>query len=205
MTIEKAQHKWTSLVTADRQDILAVDAADREWAALLPARVLMHLRGLRGRDAALGMPVDRLEHSLQCATRAYRDNRSNEYVVCALLHDLGDVLAPYDHAALAACVLEPFVSERLHWVVAHHALFQGYYYFHHLGHDRFAGERYRDHPWYPDAVEFCERFDQCSFDPGYPSHPLEFFEPAIREVMASHRSGEGCTSIEAAGLVRRRD
>ena len=128
-------------------------------------------------------------------------------MVCALVHDVGDVLAPYDHGALAACVLKPFVSERLHWMVAHHALFQGYYYFHHLGHDRFARERYRDHLWYGDAVEFCERFDQCSFDLGYASHPLEFFEPAIREVIGRHRAAPelGCTSIEAAELARLRD
>jgi len=163
-----------------------------------------HLEALRGRDGSVGMPIDRLEHSLQCATRAYRDNRSNEYVVCALVHDIGDVLAPYDHAALAATVLRPFVSERLHWIVAHHALFQGFYFFHHLGHDRFSRERHRQHPWYDDAVEFTERFDQCSFDPGYSCHPLEFFEPAVRQVLGAHRTaqGQGCTSIEAAGLAR---
>ncbi len=200
---ERAQRTWTSLAGLDRADILAVNAADREWGAALPARVLTHLQALRGRDASVGMPVDRLQHSLQCATRAYRDNRSNEYVACALLHGLGDALAPYSHAALVVCVLKPFVSERLHGIVEHHALCRGYYYFHHLGHAGFARKRYRDQHWYGDAAEFRERFDQCWFDPAHASRPLDFIEPAVHEVMDSRRSalGQGCTSIEAAGLA----
>jgi predicted HD phosphohydrolase len=144
------------------------------------------------------MPVDRLEHSLQCATRAYRANRSDDYVVCALLHDVGDILMPYDHAALAADIVKPFVSERLHWIVQQHALFQGYYYFHHLGMDRDARDRYLHHAWYADAVEFSERFDQASFDPGYPSLPLEFFESAVQQVMATPLGGASC----GEGLLR---
>jgi predicted HD phosphohydrolase len=184
MTTRAGKPEWTSLDTAGRADILAVEAVDQKWAAQLASRVLTHLQALRGlRDAAV-MPIDRLEHSLQCATRAYRDNRSDDYVVCALLHDLGDLLMPYNHGALAASIVKPFVSERLHWIVQQHGMFQGYYYFHHLGLDRHARDRYLDHPWYADAVEFCERFDQCSFDPGYTSLPLDFFEPAVHRVMA---------------------
>lgn len=187
MTTERRKPQWTSLLVATRADIVAVDDADRQWAALLPDRVLVHLETLRRNDAEGTMPIDRLEHSLQCATRAYRDNRSDDYVVCALLHDIGDVLAPYDHAALAACLIKPFVSERLHWMIEHHALFQGYYYFHHLGRDRFARERYQDHPWYGDTVEFCEHFDQCSFDSSYSSKPLAFFRPALYSVLNLRR------------------
>jgi predicted HD phosphohydrolase len=181
----KVKPRWTSLLAADRADILAVQAAEKEWAGELTSRVLTHLQGLRGLRDATVMPVDRLEHSLQCATRAYRDNRSDDYVVCALLHDIGDVLMPHNHAALAAHIVQPFVSARLHWMVEQHALFQGYYYFHHLGLNRDARDRYLHHAWYADAVEFCERFDQCSFDPGYPSLPLEFFEPAVQQVLGA--------------------
>jgi predicted HD phosphohydrolase len=179
--------KWASLATAGRAEILAVEAVEQECAAQLPSRVLTHLRALRGLREAAAMPIDRLEHSLQCATRAYRDNRSDEYVVCALLHDLGDLLLPYDHATLAACIIKPFVSERLHWIVQQHAVFQGYYFLHHLGLDRHARDRHLTNPWYGDAVDFCDQFDQCSFDPRYSSLPLEFFEPAVHRVMTTPR------------------
>jgi predicted HD phosphohydrolase len=54
-------------------------------------------------------PVDRLEHSLQCATLAQRDGKDNEYMVCALLHDIGDTLASYNHHDVATAILKPFV------------------------------------------------------------------------------------------------
>ncbi len=128
-----------------------------------------------------------LTHSLQTATRAKRDGRDNEYVVCALLHDIGDTLACANHGDLAATILEPFVSEKNHWIVKHHAIFQGYYFFHHLGLDRNMRDRYRDHQWWRDCAEFCEKYDQNSFDPKYDTLPLEAFEPAVRELFALPR------------------
>ena len=144
--------------------------------------VLNLLRSLAG--PKLGYPIDRYQHSLQTATRALRDEADEETVVAALLHDIGDVHAPDNHSALAAAVLEPYVSERTHWVVKHHGLFQGYYYFHHLGHDRDARERFRGHPHFQACAEFCERWDQTSFDPDYDTQPLESFEPLVRRVFA---------------------
>ena len=110
--------------------------------------------------------MDRLTHSLQTATRAKRDGRDDEYVVCALIHDIGDTLASANHADLAATILEPFVSEQNHWIVKHHAIFQGYYFFHHLGMDRNLRDQFRDHPWWKDCAAFCEKYDQNSFDAG---------------------------------------
>src|SRR5690242_7763029 len=104
MANEEHKPRWTSLLGAAREDILEAAAAEREWAERLPERVIEHLRALRGLQHVEAMPVDRLEHSLQCATRAYRDNRSEDYVVCALLHDIGDVLMPSAHAEIAACI-----------------------------------------------------------------------------------------------------
>ena len=124
------------------------------------------------------------EHSLQSATRAHRDGADEETVVAALLHDIGDLLAPHNHSELAAAVLRPYVSERTYWVVRQHGLFQSYYYAHHMGGDRNARDRYIDHPWYQDAVDFCHRWDQSSFDPEYESLPLEFFEPMVRRIFA---------------------
>ena len=145
-------------------------------------RLLQTLRGDR-----LGYQVDRYTHSLQTATRAERDGADDETVVCALLHDIGDALAPDNHSAVAAAILRPFVNDRNHWVVRHHGLFQGYYHFHHHGRDRNARDRHRHHPHYRTCVDFCERWDQRSFDPRYDTLPLAHFEPMVRRVFAEPR------------------
>ena len=108
--------------------------------------------------------------------------RALEIVVAALLHDIGDLLAPRSHSEMAASILRPFVSEKTYWIVKHHGLFQMYYYAHHVGGDRNARERFLDHPWYEDAVRFCEEYDQNCFDPEFNSESLEFFEPMLRRV-----------------------
>jgi predicted HD phosphohydrolase len=148
----------------------------------LADNVLALLRSMRG--PKLGYPIDRYDHSLQSATLALRDGAEEEMVVAALLHDIGDVLAPDNHSEFAATVLRPYVSERTAWIIGHHGLFQGYYYFHHLGGDRDARDRYRDHPHFEACVNFCERWDQNAFDPDYDSLPLEHFEPMVRRLFA---------------------
>lgn len=153
------------------------------FAAQLPERVLAHLRLLDGDYG--GFAVDRLTHSLQTATRAERAGRPDDYVLCALLHDIGDTLGSYNHQDVAAAILRPFVDEHLHWMVAHHAEFQGYYYFHLLGLDRDRRERYRSHPDFDLTAEFCAEFDGPAFDPGYPTSPLEHFEPLVRSSLAA--------------------
>jgi predicted HD phosphohydrolase len=150
--------------------------------AALPDRVLRHLK-LLGGDFG-GYPVDRLEHCLQTATRAHRDGRDEEYVVCALLHDIGDQLAPANHAAHAATILKPYVSDANHWMVQHHGIFQGYYFFHHLGLDRDMREQFRGHPHFEHTARFCHLYDQVAFDPNYDSMPLEAFEPMLRRVLS---------------------
>ena len=134
-----------------------------------------------GRDHG-GFPVSRLEHSLQTATRARRDGADDELVLAALLHDVGDLLAPYNHGELAASVIRPYVREQVSWIVEQHGLFQTYYYVHHLGGDRHMRERLRGHRWYDACAGFCEQYDQASFDPKYPSLPLAEFEPLVREI-----------------------
>ena len=143
------------------------------------------LESLRKLDHSLaGYPVSRLGHSLQAATRALRDNADEELVVAALLHDIGDELAPYNHTEIAAAILRPYVRPEVTWIVAQHGLFQNYYYVHHFGGDRNARERLRDHPWYEACVHFCAAWDQCSFDPDYASEPLATFEPLVRRIFA---------------------
>ncbi|MEE3124246.1 MAG: HD domain-containing protein [SAR324 cluster bacterium] len=146
-------------------------------------RLLELLKAMKGDK--LGYQVDRYTHSLQSATRAELDGADEETVVCALLHDLGDVIAPDNHSEVIASILRPYISEKNHWVLKHHGLFQGYYYFHHIGGDRNARERYKDHPFYQDCVDFCEKWDQTSFDPDYPTLPLEYFEPMVRKVLTA--------------------
>jgi predicted HD phosphohydrolase len=145
------------------------------------ARVLDALRLLD--EGNEGYAVSRLEHSLQSATRAYRDGRDVDYVVMCLVHDIGDTLAPRNHGELAAAVLEPYVEPRLTWIAKYHPLFQFHYYGRHVGADPNARDRYREHEWYDDTVEFCERYDENCFDVTYDSMPLEAFAPMLHEVL----------------------
>ena len=116
----------------------------KDFSQRLPDRILAHLRLLDGDYG--GFPIDRYSHCLQTATLAQRDGRDEEYVVCALLHDIGDTLGCYNHPDIAAAILKPFVSEANHWMVQHHGIFQGYNFFHHIGLDR---EHARHVPWPP--------------------------------------------------------
>ena len=176
---------FTRMQDATREDYRLIGKHSLEFFQGLPDRVLRHLELLDGDTG--GYAVSRLTHSLQTATRAERDGRDDEYVVCALLHDIGDTLASANHADLAATILEPFVSEENHWIVKHHAVFQGYYFFHHLGLDRNARDAYRDHPLFRECAAFCQKYDQNSFDPGYDTLPLEHFEPMVRKLFAAPR------------------
>jgi predicted HD phosphohydrolase len=167
--------------TAEDWQIIAAGSID--LAVGLPDRVLDHLRQLGGDYG--GFAVDRLEHSLQTATRAERAGRDDEYVFCALLHDVGDLLGSFNHADIGAAIVQPFVSEQNHWMVEKHAIFQGYYFFHHLGLDRDLREQFRGHEWFDHTAEFCHEFDQPAFDPGYDTLPLDHFEPLVRQIMAA--------------------
>lgn len=166
--------------TADDWEIIADEF--KLYAAALPDRVLAHLRLLDG-DCG-GFPVDRLTHSLQTATRAYRDGRCDEYVVCALLHDIGDTLGSYNHPDIAAAILKPFVSPENLAMVEKHGIFQGYYFFHHLGMNRNLRDQFTGQSFYDVTLEFCEKYDAPAFDPDYDTLPLEFFEPMLRRIMA---------------------
>lgn len=173
---------WTSFETATKEDFLAVDAYEDDFNAGLVDRLLDAVRALD--VPAPAYPVNRYVHSVQAATRAWEDGAAEELVVAALLHDVGDTLSPYNHSQLAAAILRPYVSERTWWIIQHHGVFQGYYFNHHLGGDRNARDRYRDHPYYQAAVDFCHKYDQAAFDPDYPSKPLDFFEPMVRRVFS---------------------
>jgi predicted HD phosphohydrolase len=165
-----------------KEDYVLLDESERRYALGLADRVLESLQRL---DHSLeGYPLSRLGHSLQAATRALRDRADEELVVAALVHDIGDELAPYNHAEIAAGILRPYVREEVTWIVAHHGLFQNYYYVHYFGGDRNARERLRGHPAYDACVHFCAAWDQSSFDPDYANEPLATFEPMVRRIFA---------------------
>ena len=148
----------------------------------LPDRILAHLKLLEGDYG--GFPVDRYSHCLQTATRALRAGRDEEYVVCALLHDIGDTLGSYNHPDVAAAILKPFVSEANHWMVQQHGIFQGYNFFHHINMDRNMRDLYAGMPHYERTAEFIELFDSPAFDPASEILPIGEFEPMVRRVFA---------------------
>jgi predicted HD phosphohydrolase len=173
-----------------REDYELLDRVERQQAQHLPDAILAALRKL---DYSLaGLPVSRLEHSLQAATRALRGGADEELIVAALIHDVGDELAPYNHAEIAAAIIRPYVRAEVTWIVQHHGLFQNYYYVHHLGGDRNARDRFRDHPWYQACADFCAHWDQCSFDPSYPTEPLSAFEPLVRRIFTRPAQDARC-------------
>jgi predicted HD phosphohydrolase len=177
--------QFTAMADGTADDYAKIKIAATAFKRELPSRLMAYLHALDG--ASGGFRIDRLQHSLQTATRAFRDGRDDEYVACALLHDIGDPLAPHNHSELAACVLRPFVSEENHWMVAHHNVFQGYYFYQHFGRDPNMREQYRGHPAFEATATFCALYDQNSFDPKYDTIPLSAFEPILERVMAQPR------------------
>ncbi len=178
---------FTRMIDGTRDDYQLLSKHWESHYSALPGEVLGMLKRLGGDK--LGYKVDRYQHSLQTATRAKRDGADDELVCCALLHDIGDILAPNNHAQMAASVLRPFISEDNYWLVQHHAIFQGYYFWHHYGQDRDARERYCGHPMFQRTADFCEKLDQTSFDPDYDTMPLEAFEPMVRRLFERPREG----------------
>ena len=152
----------------------------KQYAAQLPQRILAHLKLLEGDTG--GFPVDRLQHSLLTATLAMKDQRDDEYIACALLHDIGDTLGSFNHPDIAAAILKPFVSEENHWMVEKHGIFQGYYFFHHIGLDRHMREQFRGHPHFHRTAEFCEKYDGPAFDAQAGYYPLDAFVPVLHRV-----------------------
>ncbi|MDA0186214.1 MAG: HD domain-containing protein [Proteobacteria bacterium] len=172
---------FTAMKDGTREEYALLAQLEKPFLALTADRVLDELR--RADEVTLeGYKISRLTHGLQSATRAMRDGADIDWVVGALLHDIGDGLAPQNHDRLSAEVIRPFVRWDVAWVVEHHGIFQMLYYAHHYGWDRDARERFRDHPCFDSCAEFCERWDQSSFDPDYPTEPLSRFEPMLREV-----------------------
>tara|TARA_B100001996_G_scaffold21448_1_gene17153 strand:- start:713 stop:1288 length:576 start_codon:yes stop_codon:yes gene_type:complete len=171
---------FKEMKSGTKEDYMLLDKFEKKFAKGTADRILKFMSGLT--ETLEGYQVSRLEHSLQSATRAYKNNESEEMVVATLLHDIGDELAPMNHSEYAAAIIKPYVSEKTHWIIEKHGEFQLYYYAHHLGGDRNKRDKYKDHKYYQDCVDFCEKYDQASFDPNYESFSLDFFKPMVKKI-----------------------
>ena len=184
-TSDQPTVSFVAMADGTKQDYELLDRREAVYTAQLPDRLLAAVRALE--HSFSGHQVTRYEHSLQSATRALRDGRDEEYVVMALLHDIGDELAPHTHSEMTGAVLRPFVRPELVWIASHHGAFQLYYYGQHYGIDPNIRDRWAGHQHYDACVEFCERYDQNCFDPAYDSEPLERFAPMVRRVCSEPR------------------
>ena len=165
-----------------KEDYLLLDKHEKYFINGTADRIIKFMSGLT--ETLEGYRINRLEHSLQTATRALNDKADEEMIVAALLHDIGDELAPLNHSEYAAAVLKPYVSEKTHWIVEKHGEFQMYYFAHHLGGNKNQRDKYKGHQYYKDTVNFCENWDQKSFDPNFKSLTLKEFEPFIKKIFS---------------------
>ena len=176
------QVKFKQMKEGDKEDYLLLKELEKRYVDGTAERIMKTLKHL---DSSLGgYQVSRLEHSLQTATRALRDEASEEMIVASLLHDIGDELAPQNHSEFAASIIKPFVSEKTTWIVEKHGIFQMYYYAHHYDQNKDEREKYRGHPHFEDCAKFCEHWDQASFDPNYETIPLNDFESMVKRIFA---------------------
>tara|TARA_Y100000782_G_scaffold97268_1_gene109678 strand:- start:37 stop:615 length:579 start_codon:yes stop_codon:yes gene_type:complete len=174
--------KFKQMKEGSKEDYLLLNKLEKKFIEGTADRVLKTMQGLT--SSLVGYQINRLEHSLQTATRALKEKASDEMIVAALLHDIGDELAPNNHAEFAAAILKPYVSEKTAWIVEKHGIFQMYYYAHHLGFNKNERDKYKGHKYYPATAEFCEKWDQISFDPNYKSLLLKEFEPYVKKIFS---------------------
>tara|TARA_Y100001970_G_C14179501_1_gene828997 strand:- start:71 stop:625 length:555 start_codon:yes stop_codon:yes gene_type:complete len=173
---------FTHMKDGTKEDYLLLEKHEKKFIAQTGNRILKFMNSLS--NTLEGYQLSRLEHSLQTATRAIKDNASDEMVVAALLHDIGDELSPLNHSEYAAAVLKPYVSEKVHWIVEKHGIFQLYYYAHHIGGNKNERDKYKGHKYYKDTIYFCENWDQKSFDPNFKSLTLKDFEPYVKKIFS---------------------
>ena len=174
--------KFKQMKDGTKEEYLLLEKYEKKFIEGTPDRLINFMSNLS--NTLEGYQITRLEHSLQTATRALNDKAGDEMIVAALLHDIGDELAPLNHSEYAAAVLRPYVCEKTHWIIEKHGEFQMYYYAHHLGGNKNQRDKYKGHKYYQDTVNFCENWDQKSFDPNFKSLPLKDFEPFVRKIFS---------------------
>ena len=172
--------KFKQMKDGTKEEYLLLERHEKKFIEGTADRLINFMSSLS--NTLEGYQITRMEHSLQTATRALNDKADDEMIVAALLHDIGDELAPLNHSEYAAAVLKPYVSEKTHWIVEKHGIFQLYYYAHHLGYNKNERESYKGHKYYKDTIDFCENWDQKSFDPNFKSLTLKDFEPYVKKI-----------------------
>ena len=173
---------FTEMKDGSKEDYLLLDKHEKKYIEGTADRLIKFMSGLS--NTLEGYQVTRLEHSLQTATRALNDKADEEMIVAALFHDIGDELAPLNHSEYAGTVLKPYINEKTHWIIEKHGEFQMYYYAHHLDGNRNQRDKYKGHKYYKDTVNFCENWDQKSFDPNFRSISLKEFEPFVKKIFS---------------------
>ena len=173
---------FTEMKNGTKNDYLLLDKHEKKFIEGTADRLIKFMSELS--NTLEGYQITRLEHSLQTATRALNDKASEEMIVATLLHDIGDELAPLNHSEYAGTVLKPYVSEKTHWIVEKHGEFQMYYYAHHLGGNRNQRDKYKGHKYYKATLDFCDNWDQKSFDPNFKSLSLNEFEPFVKKIFS---------------------
>jgi len=173
--------RFTALGDGTAEEYAYLERRDHELNGNYTADLLAMFRET---DRETGYPLSAMRHGLQTATRARQDGADDEMIFAALFHDIADKVAPVNHSSVGAEILRPFIGPKTHWILAHHAIFQGYYFWHHIGKDRHAREKYRGHEHFADCAAFCEKWDSVSFDPNYSTMALEDFLPVVHRVLA---------------------
>ena len=173
---------FTEMKNGTKEDYQLLEKYEKDFERKTADRILKYISTQT--TTLEGYKITRLEHSLQAATRAFKNGESEEMIVATLLHDIGDDLAPMNHSQYAASILRPYVSEKTYWIINHHGLFQTYYSAHHLDRDRNARDKFKDHKHYKATIDFCEKYDQCSFDPNFKSMSLKDFEPLVKKIFS---------------------
>jgi len=174
--------KFKQMKDGTKEEYLLLDKHEKKYIEGTADRLINFMSGLS--NTLEGYQITRLEHSLQTATRALNEKADEEMIVAALLHDIGDELAPLNHSEYAAAVIKPYVSKKTHWIIEKHGEFQMYYYAHHLNGNRNQRDKYKGHKYYQDTLNFCENWDQKSFDPNFKSLPLKEFEPIVKKIFS---------------------
>ncbi len=198
--MEKVHFTQMKKGTAD--DYAFLQKQEHAYAQKTGTRLLAALEGLN--ETLSGYQVTRYQHSLQTATRAWRDGADPDWIVSSLFHDIGDFYAPYDHDKYAALVLRPFIREQCRWCVEMHGEFQLIYYGQFYdGYNQHKRDRHLGHKFFNDCAAFCERWDQASFDPDYDSFTIDFFLPFVDEVFGRSPYDEKILNATPQPLVNR--
>lgn len=156
---------------------------EMQYQALTATQVIAELQHQED-ELMDGYEISRLDHSLQAATRAVRDAADDDWIIGALLHDIGGRLAPQNHDRFSAEVVRPFVREEVSWVVEHHGIFHPADSAEKYSWEQNASSSYTDNIYFQSCSEFSIRWDQPSFASDYPTKSLGFFVGVIEEVFA---------------------